>query len=215
MSATKVVRPVVRSFTRRFVENAAAWVRRGGHAIIWDEKRRAHLVVPKPEHGKEDDDLGFWAMLDLGKDRWDVPENGALAGLAVVRVPRSCLDVVTRRAERDSIHEAPLRELELDCMACASCCKDNEVVLLDSDFERFEKAGRAELAKPPYAKTKDGKIVLKLRRDKRCRHLGDDNACAIYPIRPWACFAFPAGSECCLYSREDALGIFDGLPPQD
>ena len=44
----------------------------------------------------------------------------------------------------------------------------------------------------------------------RCKHLGDDNRCGIYPIRPDACSTFPAGSECCLSSREEEMGIVDG-----
>jgi Fe-S-cluster containining protein len=46
-----------------------------------------------------------------------------------------------------------------------------------------------------------------------CRHLGKDNKCAIYPIRPDACSQFPMGSECCLFAREEELGILDGAEP--
>ena len=47
------------------------------------------------------------------------------------------------------------------------------------------------------------------------RHLESDNRCGIYTIRPHACSEFPAGSECCLFAREDILKIHDGVPPQD
>ena len=75
---------------------------------------------------------------------------------------------------------------------------------------RFESAGRGELARPPYARRDDGAVVLVLQRDKRCKHLGDDNKCGIYTIRPESCSSFPVGSECCLSSREEEMGIVDG-----
>jgi len=53
--------------------------------------------------------------------------------------------------------------------------------------------------------------VLVLRKDKRCKHLADDNKCGIYPIRPDACSTFPVGSECCLSAREEEMEIVDGL----
>ncbi len=53
-----------------------------------------------------------------------------------------------------------------------------------------------------------------LAKSKDCKHLGSDNKCAIYAIRPDACSTFPAGSECCLSSREEEMGIVDGLGPE-
>jgi Fe-S-cluster containining protein len=100
--------------------------------------------------------------------------------------------------------------VELDCLACGACCKDNRVELDTVDIERFDAAGRADLARPPYAKRENGTVILLLRKDKGCKHLGRDNACGIYPIRPDACSHFPVGSECCLSSREEELGIVDG-----
>src|SRR5262249_40869446 len=115
------------------------------------------------------------------------------------------------RAERDSVFPGPTRTMILDCLACGACCKENEVVLEDEDLERFAGAGRTELARRPLARRrKDGRLVLVLLKNKRCRHLGGDNRCGIYPIRPNACSEFPAGSECCLFSREEELGIVDG-----
>ena len=204
-----VERPVVRSFKAAFAREAASWVRRGGHAIVWLSPRKARLVFARPKEGDEED-LGYWSALDLGKSEYTVATSGALAGLACISVPHDCYRIVRERIVRDSIYADPRRKLDLDCLACGACCKDNRVQLGTQDIERFERAGRGELAKPPYAKREDGTVILVLRRDKRCKHLGDDNCCGIYVLRPDACSQFPVGSECCLSAREEELGIVDG-----
>jgi Fe-S-cluster containining protein len=215
MAVTAVYRPIVRSFTSRFVKEAAAHVRAGGHAVVWEKKDRAVLVFGKPEEGDEDD-FGLWSVYDMGKWRWKLATSGPLKGLATTLVPRNCNWIVRRRAERDSIHPGPTRKIAFDCTKCAACCHDNEVVLLPDDIKRFKDGGRPELAKAPYAKRhKDGRIILTLLESKRCRHLKRSNRCGIYEIRPNSCSEFPMGSECCLFAREDVLGIHDGLPPQD
>jgi Fe-S-cluster containining protein len=208
----RLLRPVVRSFKRPHLPRAAAWVRAGGHAIAWLAPRQARLVFPRPKKGDELD-LGWWSVLDLGRSDYDVARSGPFAGMAFLRVPHDCYSIVRDRIVRDSIHEGPIREIDLDCLECGACCRDNRVELEDQDIERFDEAGRGELYRPPYAKRDDGKIVLVLRRDKRCKHLADDNRCGVYPIRPDACRTFPAGSECCLSSREAELGIVDGATP--
>lgn len=203
-----VTRPVVRSFDVRFVKNAAAFVRGGGHALVWEGKRKAKLVFRAPKD--ELTDLGYWALLDLSRTRYQVERSGPLRGLAVSRIPPDCFSIVRGWATRDSVHEGPTRTLDLDCLACGACCRDNEVVLEDEDIERFVSAGRQDLARRPWAKKGDGRVVLVLQRDKRCKHLAGDNKCGIYPIRPSACSTFPMGSECCLFSRQEELGIVDG-----
>jgi uncharacterized protein len=205
----RIDRPVVRTFTRPHVKRAADWVRAGGHAVVWLAPRKARLVFAKPKKGDEHD-LGWWSVLDMGRSEYDLPDHGPFAGLALMRVPHDCYAIIRDRALRDSIHPDPVRSIDLDCLACGACCKDNRVELEDQDVDRFQKAGRPELARSPYARRDDGKIVLVLRRDKRCKHLADDNKCGIYPIRPDACSTFPAGSECCLSAREEELGVVDG-----
>jgi hypothetical protein len=204
-----VARPVVRSFQPPFFDSAAAWVKARGHAVVWLSPRKARLVFPDPPDG-DPHDLGWWSVLDLGRLAYRVATKGTFAGMAYIRVPHDCYGIVRDRIVRDSIHPGPTRDLDLDCLACGACCRDNRVELEDADVARFEAAGRRDLARAPYARRDDGAIVLVLRRDKRCRHLGDDNKCGVYAIRPDACSTFPAGSECCLSSREEELGIVDG-----
>jgi Fe-S-cluster containining protein len=206
---TRVTRPIVRQYQPRFVREASRHVRAGGHAVIWEEPTRALLVFP-PVDPDAEYDLALWSILDLGKSRWKEVDHGPLRGLRTALVPRDCLEIVRHRAERDSIHEGPLRTIELDCLECGACCKDNEVALYEVDIDRFKEGGRPELARPPYARRKNGKLVLTLLRSKNCRHLEADNKCAIYALRPDACSSFPVGSEPCLFSREEELGIVDG-----
>jgi Fe-S-cluster containining protein len=205
----RVVRPVVRSFKWPHLEPAAAWVRAGGHAVVWIARRKARLVFQRPRKG-DVNDLGRWSVLDLGKTDWFVATHGPFAGMAYMRVPHDCYAIVRDRIVRDSVHPEATRAIDLDCLACGACCKDNRVELDDEDIARFERAGRGELARPPYAKRGDGTVILVLRQDKRCKHLGDDNMCGIYLIRPDACSTFPVGSECCLSSREEEMGVVDG-----
>ncbi len=205
----RVERPVVRSFRPPFLEEAAAWVRSGGHAVVWIEPRKARLVFARPREGDEHD-LGWWSALDMGRTDYRVARRGTFDGMAFVRVPHDCYAIVRARVVRDSIHRGPRRAIDLDCLECGACCKDNRVELDDDDVTRFERAGRGELARSPYARRDDGKVVLVLRKDKRCKHLADDNKCGIYPIRPSACSTFPVGSECCLSSREEEMNIVDG-----
>ena len=207
-----VDRPIARSFKQKFVKDAAAWVRSGGHAFVWETDKRATFMFQTPAEDNEED-LGAWGVYDMGKFKWENHTRGTLKGLSSTLVPRDCLWIAKRRTERDSIHEGPTRFLDIDCTKCAACCRDNEVVLLPADVKRFKEGGRPDLAKPPYAKRhKDGRLILTLLDNKRCRHLKRDNRCGIYELRPNPCSEFPMGSECCLFAREEGLNICDGQP---
>lgn len=206
----RVTRPVVRSFDLPYRREAAAWVQAGGHALVWLASRRARLFFARPRAG-DDYDLGWWSALDLGRSEYSIARTGPFSGMAYLRVPHDCYSIVRDRVFRDSIHPGPTRELDLDCLECGACCKDNRVVLEDVDIERFGKAGRSELARAPYARREDGQVILVLSKSKACKHLAPDNKCGIYAIRPNACSTFPVGSECCLSSREEEMGIVDGL----
>ncbi len=206
-------RPIVRSFKPKYVKEAAAHARSGGHSFIWENDKRAMLVFTTPEEG-DDENFGAWAVYDMGKWRWHNHTRGTLKGLSTTLVPRDCLWIAKRRTERDSIYPGPTRKMNLDCTKCAACCRDNEVILQPEDVQRFKDGGRPELAKPPYAKRhKDGRLILTLLENKRCQHLKRDNKCGIYELRPHPCSEFPSASECCLFAREDVLDLYDGLKP--
>ena len=85
-------------------------------------------------------------------------------GMALIAVPHDCYAIVRFRVVRDSIHAGPTRAMDLDCLECGACCRDNRVVLEDVDIARFD-AGRTRRARaPPYARRDDGSVVLVLRQ---------------------------------------------------
>jgi Fe-S-cluster containining protein len=100
--------------------------------------------------------------------------------------------------------------MHLDCRTCAACCRNNRVELVRKDVARFRAAGREEFLRSPFTRKDGGKLVLRLLRSGDCRHLRADRLCAIYEERPEACRTFPPGSEGCLFSREEELGVSDG-----
>jgi uncharacterized protein len=209
----KIRRAIVRSFSGRERREAAEHARAGGHAVVWERRAGAHLVLPPPD---EDDpaDLALHSILDLGQMRYRISSRGVNKGLAVVRVGRDRYGIVRQRIERDKHHLGATREMALDCMECGACCYSNEVVLGKEDIERFERAGRPELAAMPYARRKNGKLMLRLASDKGCLQLGTGNRCNIYELRPEMCRTFPAGSECCLSARAEDLGFHDSAAPR-
>jgi uncharacterized protein len=86
----------------------------------------------------------------------------------------------------------------------------NEVILERRDLLRWKRRGLQHLARAPWARRRaDGRVVLLLTKGGRCRHLARDNKCKVYEARPAACSEFPPGSECCLFAREEELGVVD------
>ena len=96
----------------------------------------------------------------IRQQRYEHVDQGPFDGLSVSLVPKNKQWVVERRAERDSIHAGTRRALDFDCLSCGACCKKNEVVLLDEDVARFAENGREALAKAPYARKRNGRVVL-------------------------------------------------------
>ena len=47
-------RPIVRSFKKKYVKEAAAHVRAGGHAFIWENDARALVVFGTPDEGDDE-----------------------------------------------------------------------------------------------------------------------------------------------------------------
>ena len=209
-----VARPVWRRFAARFAENAAAWVRAGGHAAIADQAGPGlGVVVGATEEGAITA-AGRWSLLAIDVRRWMWAREGPFAGLVEARIGRGARASVLDWCVRDAIFARPTRRLRLDCLACAACCRDNDVVLEPGDVARFREAGRGELLGPGRAvRGPDGRVRLVLAPSGACQHLGRDKKCRIYELRPYNCRAFPAGSEACLAARETTLGLRDGDPP--
>jgi len=206
---TLVQRPVWRQFLPAFLPRAAAHVRSGGHAVVVHGEEHLDLLLPVNRHG-EITELGEWSLLAIEHDRWTRVRSGVAKGLMTVRVSEDYVGSVLDWCDRDARHPGALRRIQLDCLACAACCHDGDIVLDPEDLRRFRGGGRDDLTRTPYvARTSEGRLRLRMLEGGRCRHLGDDRRCAIYALRPGSCRAFVVGSEACLSAREDTLGIRD------
>lgn len=88
-----------------------------------------------------------------------------------------------------SLHEETFKEV--DCLACANCCKTTSPLFQPTDVERAAKALRMKPQKfiDTYLREdEDGDIVL---QSSPCPFLGGDNYCLIYKHRPTACREYP------------------------
>ncbi len=210
MSDYEVVRPIWRSFKTAFLKRAAAHVRAGGHAVILRDDEKLDMILGVDGAGKITE-LGLWSILAIEQQRWRRVTSGPAKGLATARVKADYEGSVLDWCERDSVHEGPARMIRLDCLECAACCHESNVVLDEADLERFTEGGRADLLGRAYIKrARDGRITLRFAETGKCQHLGRDRKCRIYTIRPDNCRAFVVGSEACLAAREDTLGYRDG-----
>ena len=209
-----IVRPVFRRFQQpRFEKLAAAHVRRGGAAVLVPRVGRVALLLPVGATGRITE-LARWALYAVEHRNYRRLKDGFAKGLAFARVRTEYEGSVLDWCERDAVHPGATRTIHLDCLSCAACCHDSNVVLDDRDLDRFKKGGRPDLAGKAYVKrARDGKITLRFLGPGPCQHLVD-KACSIYPLRPDNCRVFLEGSEACLAAREDTLGIRDGAPPE-
>lgn len=204
-----VLRPLWRSFTQRFIANAATHVRAGGHAMVWrpgtGKKPVAWMLLPTDASG-DLTELGFWSALALERNTYERLKSGPAKGLATLRIPRDFEHAVESWCERDSRWPGSTRAVQLDCLTCASCCKRNRVQLDDDDFARWHEADRDDLSQKPYTRTEKGITLVQLKKSGDCVHL-DGVYCGIYALRPDNCRLFPVGSEPCLGARKEELGV--------
>jgi len=93
-------------------------------------------------------------------------------------------DALARKINSDAFRE-------IDCLKCANCCKTMAPTFRKTEVARI--AEHMNMSYNEYFKKflkvdKDGDIVNKR---TPCQHLGDDNKCSIYDIRPGDCSGFP------------------------
>lgn len=80
---------------------------------------------------------------------------------------------------------------EIDCLACANCCKTTSPIFINVDIERIAKSLKMKpsVFTETYLKIDDeGDYVL---QKSPCAFLGTDNYCSIYDVRPRACREYP------------------------
>ena len=214
MSEYDVVRPIWRQFKERYLPRAAAHVKKGGHAVVLRDDGKVDLLLGVGKNGKITE-LGLWSILAIEQRGYRRVKEGPAKGLATARVRVNYEGSVIDWCERDSVHEGTTRTMHLDCLECAACCHDSNVVLDDADLDRWRKAGRKDLLSKDYLRRKDGRITLRFTPGCDCQHLQSDKKCDIYLLRPDNCSVFVVGSEACLAAREDTLKIRDGLVVED
>jgi Fe-S-cluster containining protein len=85
-------------------------------------------------------------------------------------------------------------EDEIDCRACANCCKVAETDLSERELDRLARAvgvTRAEFIERYTARSEDDDGELILRRTEHGCIFLDGNDCSIYDDRPETCRNFP------------------------
>ncbi len=207
----RIVRPVWRKYSPKFISNAAAWVRSGGHAVVVHSPSRLELVLTATKDGKITEQ-GLWAVLALEQQRARRREEGPLAGLFTILVARHARAAALDWCDRDAGFEKSTRTLNLDCLECAACCHESNVILYDDDLDAFRAAGRTDLlTKDRLVRRRDGKLRLRFLPSGRCPQLEQDNKCNAYACRPFNCSVFPMGTEACLAARESTLNLRDDV----
>ncbi|HEU4411753.1 MAG TPA: YkgJ family cysteine cluster protein [Polyangiaceae bacterium] len=200
---------VWRPFGRDDLEAAARYARRGGGALVVGERGGSKAVLFRPGADGEPGLLVAWALKDLHAERFRaVGGRGPAAGLALAPIPANRRWVAATWLARDRAHAGPTRTLAIDCMTCAACCHDNAVLLEPDDLLRWKRARRLDLAAEGYVERRGRRQFLRLADSGACQHLRD-KLCGIYPLRPFNCRAFPAGTEPCLFARFDRFGTAD------
>lgn len=80
---------------------------------------------------------------------------------------------------------------EIDCLACANCCKTTSPVFTDNDIERIAKHLRmkpsAFIEKHLHMDDEHDYVL----NSSPCTFLDAENYCAIYEVRPKACREYP------------------------
>lgn len=80
---------------------------------------------------------------------------------------------------------------QVDCLACANCCKTTPALISEEDQQRIPKAigvDSSDWFRNYVTLDEDGDWVFS---KSPCRFLQGDNCCSIYPHRPNACREFP------------------------
>lgn len=95
--------------------------------------------------------------------------------------------------ELPALHEEAFEQV--DCLACANCCKHYSPRFKTPDIKRISKV--LSLKESVFIETylkidEEGDYVLK---SKPCPFLGSDNFCSIYDDRPSDCRRFPYTDE--------------------
>ena len=202
--AQRVVRPLWREFSPTSLRDAASHARAGGIAVVRD--RWWYLLGDAGPEGEDLPQMVDWAIRAVEAARWWEIEEGVARGLVRASIGAGWRERVGEWIERDRAFKGATSRATFDCVNCAACCYDNEVLLDAGDLVRLARGGPKDLTR--RLRTVKGKRYLPLdRKSKACIHLDRSLMCGIYEQRPFMCRDFPAGSEQCMTSREDLYGV--------
>lgn len=100
------------------------------------------------------------------------------------KLPSAKLDAI--------INEADAKQFkQIDCLACANCCKTTPPLIVQKDIQRIAKhlnLSAGDFMQQYVEMDEDGDFVL---NQTPCPFLGADNYCSIYEVRPKACSEYP------------------------
>jgi len=83
-------------------------------------------------------------------------------------------------------------EEQIDCTACANCCRITEIGIDERDIQKLAKflgMSREEFLRDYTMRASDGELILK-REESGCVFLSG-NLCSVYEARPQNCAKFP------------------------
>jgi Fe-S-cluster containining protein len=80
---------------------------------------------------------------------------------------------------------------EIDCLACANCCKTTGPLYTEKDIERIAKHLRMKPADFEAKFLRIDEDNDKVLQNLPCFFLNQDNTCSIYEVRPKACREYP------------------------
>lgn len=106
---------------------------------------------------------------------------------------RETFDRLARHKKADQVvHKAHEQAFEeIDCLACANCCRTTGPLLQAQDITRISKRlkqSESSFVSQYLRVDEDGDHVFKT---MPCPFLGSDNYCLVYSDRPRACREFP------------------------
>jgi hypothetical protein len=124
----------------------------------------------------------------------NLPENNKLAQQknkehkkfleTLKKKPPKNLDYITEEVHDEVFHE-------IDCLACANCCKTTGPLYTEKDIERIAKHLRMKIADFEAKFLRVDEDNDKVLQNLPCHFLNSDNTCSIYEVRPKACREYP------------------------
>ncbi len=110
-------------------------------------------------------------------------ENKKFFSKLIKKTPKSIHDTI------NNLHYEVFEEI--DCLACANCCKTTPPIITDRDINRLAKhlkMKQGDFVQKYIIIDSDGDYIFKT---TPCVFLDEENYCKIYEVRPKACREYP------------------------